>query len=107
MAINLILAIFWLLIGLALLLFPFANPAFLQRTIWGSQFSIGWVALLLSLYNWLKVGFRYYTRRQKTPGTSPVRRPSRSSPSASVRQPQPDPNFQFRPDAPPGDEKSQ
>jgi hypothetical protein len=48
---HLILTFFWFLVGSVLLAWQALHPEDSRFSIWGSQISMGWVALLLGLYN--------------------------------------------------------
>ena len=51
MSLHLILTFFWFLVGSLLFAWQAIYPEDNRFTIWGSQISMGWVALLLGLYN--------------------------------------------------------
>jgi hypothetical protein len=106
--IYLILAVFWLLTGVLLLAWDWWYPGLSPYRLPGTELSLGWLALLLSLYNIV----RFWARRSAARQGVPMRRwrerrgqVSRSSPVES------DPNFNFteipprkepRSDEPPG-----
>jgi hypothetical protein len=48
---HLFMAALWLIAGAALLAWQAAHPEARGMTIWGSNVSLGWVALVLALYN--------------------------------------------------------
>jgi hypothetical protein len=59
MNLHLILTFFWFLLGSGLLAWQALHPNDTRFSIWGSSVSVGWVALLLGLYNLA----RWWSRR--------------------------------------------
>jgi len=51
MNLHLILTFFWFLVGTGLLAWQALHPEDSRLGIWGGSISLGWVALLLGLYN--------------------------------------------------------
>ena len=97
MNLYLFMAVFWLVLGLALVIVPGVNPKALPWAMLGGRISVGWLALVLALYNvlrwWLLRSAAQRRAREED------RQPVRSALSASP-PPAPDPNFQFT-DPPP------
>jgi hypothetical protein len=102
---NWMLGIFWLLFGAALLLLPIVNPAFPPMNIRGTDISIGWLALVFSAYNWVRLGIRYSYRRQRKMKNGQIRRPLKNSLHSLQTDQETDPNFRFEEGPPQIDEK--
>jgi hypothetical protein len=83
---NLVMAVFWLVVGGLLLGWQWLHPENRRLTIFGTGISIGWLALLLALYDLV----RWRQERRLT---------RRQTPPAAV----PDPNFNFT-DQPPAED---
>ncbi len=100
---NLLLALFWLVLGGALLLWPLLDARAPDLTIWGTGISAGWLALLMAAYNlvrWWSVRSFQAQRRLLEEEMIRRRRESRSSPPS-----EPDPTFDFTRPPPEGGEK--
>jgi hypothetical protein len=105
-SINLILALFWLMLGVLLLLDPYvgakADPGWFIR-IGKSQVPVGWLCLLLALYNsvrwWMTRHSRAARWRQREVARrEELKRRLRSSKDVEKAV---DPNFQFTDQPPP------
>ena len=88
---HLALAGFWFLLGMGLLL-EYPNEVLIR----GTSVSVGWVSLLISVYNLV----RWYSKRanaqaQRTYEEDRRRRSRVESPRREVSPPEPDPNFDF------------
>jgi hypothetical protein len=92
MYLHLFLAVFWLVLGAALLIAPKIHPDMPEFRVWGTGLPIGWVAVFLSIYNLLRWSVWYFPnrRRQESARRPPIRRPRRSPGLA-----EPDPDFNF------------
>ena len=86
MNLYLFMAVFWFVLGLALVVMPWLNPNAFKWTFPGTTVSVGWFAFFLVLYNLLRWGLLRSAarRRQRRPGPPP----------------EPDPNLNFT-DPPP------
>jgi hypothetical protein len=94
MNLNLPLAVFWLVLGVAMLLWHASTPDALGRNILGTGLSAGWLCLLLGLYNlvrWWSIRSYAIRQRQFREEANALRR--REGPSRPVQEP--DPNFNF------------
>src|SRR5207244_1227415 len=65
MDLNLVLAVFWLLLGGVLLVLPWLIPDTGDWTILGTGLSAGWLGIVLALYNLARWGARRTTMRQR------------------------------------------
>jgi hypothetical protein len=101
---NLFLAVFWLVLGASLFIWRWLSPDATQFRFEPFGVSAGWVALLLAVYNLLRWTF-YYAARTRSPQLSSTRLPPRrSTPTSSLREP--DPAFDFTSGSPEPDEDS-
>lgn len=99
MYVNLVLMVVWLAVGVALLLWQWVNPQNPYANFWGSGLSVGWVAILLAVYNLVRwCADRAYRARQEAAREAQY---PRQRDEHAPRPPQkPDPNFNFS-DRPP------
>lgn len=102
---NLFLAVFWLMMGAGLVLWHWLYPEVRQARLPNSDVSLGWLAILMGLYNLARwYGIRAYLHRQ---GILEEQRRHREELERSDRRPdvEPDPNFDFSsPPSPPEEE---
>src|SRR5262245_40455026 len=100
---NLFLALFWLILGLALLAWDWASPTGPRLTIPGTGISSGWFALVLALYNLARWEAARAAAREREATLRAIER--RRAPEREWLTPPPDPNFNFseRPPPPPGE----
>ncbi len=101
--INLPLGVFWLFLGGALLVLE-KNQVL--TTPHPAGVPLGWWLMILSLYNFMKVGRHLWSRRQpaQPPAEMPETSLARREPLPKASEP-PDPNFQFT-DQPPPESKN-
>jgi hypothetical protein len=94
---NLILAVLWLLLGLALLV---GHVLFTEHAFRASVLGVpaGWLALVLAAYNLLRWWVHYAARRRPPPALISRPRPARE-PAPRV----PDPTFDFTDPSPGGE----
>jgi hypothetical protein len=93
---NLILALLWLLGGIAVLAYDASVPG-ARPGAWGGRFSIGWLMLLMSLYNVVRWWVLRASRASRRPAPVPPYRRNRPP----ERDEPPDPNFDFTDSGPP------
>ncbi|MBV9121845.1 MAG: hypothetical protein JO112_00625 [Planctomycetes bacterium] len=97
MNLSLVLAVFWLLVSLILFLWPVFHPGAKMPTLYG--FSMGWLGLLMMLYNLLRWWSRRAFRAERRLLEEEGRRPQRPVNPPPAREP--DPNFNFTEPTPP------
>ena len=98
------LAVFWMILGGALVLLPRISPDAPELTIRGTGISLGWLAIALAFYNLLRWSLLVQASRRRAL-ESTHRPPVRRSPAAQ-RPAEPDPNFDFQNPSPrSGDEE--
>jgi hypothetical protein len=98
MNLYLFMAVFWFVLGLALVVMPWVNPRAFNWTLPGTAVSVGWFAFVLVLYNLMRWALLRSAARRRAlegPDRPPVRRQRPPGPP-----PEPDPNFNFT-DPPP------
>jgi len=91
MLVNLVLAVFWLCLGSAILIHEQVNEPLKWRL--PGNMSPGWLAILLAFYNTVRVLtiWKFSPRARPEPDETETVRPR---PAPRLEQP-PDPNFQF------------
>jgi hypothetical protein len=90
---NLIMGVLWLLLGGALLVFSWTDPVRAPR-LWETNISIGWVGIVLALYNFARWwNRRSYVRQQQQLAELSRRREQR--PSDQRTEEERDPTFDF------------
>ena len=94
-SLNLLLAVFWLFLGGALIVVSGGNPDS-PFTIRGTQISGGWIAVFLAVYNLV----RWWVATASAPRADPPR-PPRPQAGPPRPLPEPDPTFDFTKPSPP------
>jgi hypothetical protein len=90
MFLNLILAVFWVVIGTALFMWKWFDPQAPDFRIgWLGGISLGWVAVFLALYNVVRWAAVYYAskRRVAHQATGQIPKRRRSTPLDRERNP--------------------
>jgi hypothetical protein len=94
MYINLILAVFWLVLGLALFVLRWQYPQAAPLRVEGIGVSTGWLAILLALYNLLRFASSYARRSGREQHSSLVAERERRTSASSATYTY-DPTFDF------------
>lgn len=112
---NLFLAFFWLILAAVLLGMEWLSPGQPRYRIWGTNISIGWVALILGVYNLVRWwSNRLYRAEQRALQQTIQRTRRREQREASehiqarneqVQVRNPDFDFGKPPEPPPGDDR--
>lgn len=81
--------LFWLTIGLVLVVGPLFDPAFPRWTAFGSDINLGWVALVLAAYNFVWwAGMRPWNApKPRDDGPLPRPQPSEYHPEFDFNKP--------------------
>jgi hypothetical protein len=96
--IRLLLAGIWLVLGGYLIIWHWLHPAIRTLRIWGSDVSVGWVALAMALYNF----GRWWSDRARARRRGIAEEMRRLENRRKVEPPQSiDPTFQFTEDTKP------
>lgn len=97
MNLYLFMAVFWFVLGLALVIVPRVNPNAFNLTLPGTTVSVGWFLFVLVLYDLLRWGLMRGAarRRAREEGQRSLKHQSPAGPPS-----EPDPNFRFT-DPPP------
>ena len=108
---NLCMAVFWLALGALLLAWRSARPDIPGLVVRGTDIPVGWVAIVLSLYNVVAGLYklvRWRSRRSQASGQArndSLHRPHRLHGRAPSQTP-PDPSFDFTDEPPRPEQRS-
>ncbi|HXG13369.1 MAG TPA: hypothetical protein VNK04_26665 [Gemmataceae bacterium] len=100
---NLYLAVFWLVLGVGLVLFHQMNPDDPTLRLRGTDWSPGWLGIVLAVYNLA----RWYSLRASLRQQALFQEELRRAREREHHRPpaEPDPNFNFTDMSPPSEER--